>query len=556
MGTTLTGTTPQDTYDSLIKVTDNGPLSATGKYLSDGLGNDSVLALSTSRVGIGVAAPTHLVQIYAASLPELRLGDASAQIQMYTNTTDGVFGTVGASPLVFRTNATERMRITSAGKFGIGTTTTPYKFNVYDTSDAIVGHFSGGASNYTLVSFLSNEPNVYSTSLGSYNSGLLFRTSAADRMYINSSGNVGIGTTSPAAKIQVAGNNGSAIAYLYNNSGAAGQVNGLNVEAGTNSSDYALSVASSLGTSYLRVRGDGNVGIGTTSPVAKLSVVDSVNSYCGLFDGAGGTSFVALGTTGGGPSIAGYTANFAATTNLLLNPDGGNVGIGTSSPESKLHVAGGNIRVGTALDNTTYSIGKATAGAETFRGAVQFASNTTTDNVAFITHETGVFSGEVARFTGTQYLRFASGSGGIQFNGDTAAANALDDYEEGTWTMGISFGGGSTGITYSNNTGTYTKIGRKVTVNGYMSLTNRGSSTGAAAITGLPFTISLGNTYYSAASLAFFNISFANQYQAYGQVYSTQIFLEEVTEAGVGSSLTDSDFANNSALMVSLTYFV
>jgi hypothetical protein len=51
MGTTLTGTTPQDTYDSLIKVTDNGPLSGTAKYLSDGLGNDSVLALSTTAVG-------------------------------------------------------------------------------------------------------------------------------------------------------------------------------------------------------------------------------------------------------------------------------------------------------------------------------------------------------------------------------------------------------------------------------------------------------------------------------------------------------------------------
>ena len=56
MGTTLTGTTPQDTYDSLIKVTDNGPLSATAKYLSDGLGNDSALALSTAFVGSGTTA--------------------------------------------------------------------------------------------------------------------------------------------------------------------------------------------------------------------------------------------------------------------------------------------------------------------------------------------------------------------------------------------------------------------------------------------------------------------------------------------------------------------
>jgi hypothetical protein len=52
MGTTLTGTKPKDTYDSLIKVGDNGPLSGTLKALSDGLGNDSALALSTGAASI------------------------------------------------------------------------------------------------------------------------------------------------------------------------------------------------------------------------------------------------------------------------------------------------------------------------------------------------------------------------------------------------------------------------------------------------------------------------------------------------------------------------
>jgi hypothetical protein len=52
MGTTLTGTTPQDTYDSLIKVTDNGPLSGSLKKLTDGLGNDSALSLSTGAASI------------------------------------------------------------------------------------------------------------------------------------------------------------------------------------------------------------------------------------------------------------------------------------------------------------------------------------------------------------------------------------------------------------------------------------------------------------------------------------------------------------------------
>ena len=58
MGTSLTGLTPSTTYDALIKVGDNGALSATAKVLSDGLGNDSILSLSTDKVGIGTSSPT------------------------------------------------------------------------------------------------------------------------------------------------------------------------------------------------------------------------------------------------------------------------------------------------------------------------------------------------------------------------------------------------------------------------------------------------------------------------------------------------------------------
>jgi hypothetical protein len=71
----------------------------------------------------------------------------------------------------------------------------------------------------------------------------------------------------------------------------------------------------------------------------------------------------------------------------------------------------------------------------------------------------------------------------------SADANTLDDYEEGTWTPGISFGGGTTGITYSSQTGTYTKIGNRVFIDGIFTLSNKGSSTGAALITGLPFAV-------------------------------------------------------------------
>ena len=79
-------------------------------------------------------------------------------------------------------------------------------------------------------------------------------------------------------------------------------------------------------------------------------------------------------------------------------------------------------------------------------------------------------------------------SGGITFNGDTSTANALDDYEEGTWTPVLS----STGsMTVSN--AKYTKIGNLVTITANVyAFTNR-SSTSSLGIQGLPFTKSSGS---------------------------------------------------------------
>jgi hypothetical protein len=136
----------------------------------------------------------------------------------------------------------------------------------------------------------------------------------------------------------------------------------------------------------------------------------------------------------------------------------------------------------------------------------------------------------------------------------SADANTLDDYEEGTWTPGVSFGAGTTGITYTTQTGVYTKIGRVVNVSAYIVLSAKGSDTGAALITGLPFAVA--SSRYPAAVLKLANITFANQYSGYGNASTTTIVLNETTEAGSMTSLLDSDFANNSIAMLSLTYSV
>lgn len=66
-------------------------------------------------------------------------------------------------------------------------------------------------------------------------------------------------------------------------------------------------------------------------------------------------------------------------------------------------------------------------------------------------------------------------------------ANTLDDYEEGTWTPDLRFGG-TGGCTYSTQDGTYQKIGNRVFASCAIVLSNNGGGTGSATIYGLPFT--------------------------------------------------------------------
>jgi len=270
-----------------------------------------------------------------------------------------------------------------------------------------------------------------------------------------------------------------------------------------------------------------------------------------------------------------YPLNLGTSNLVRLSiTSAGNVGIGTTAPQTALDIiSNSTYQLHLATNTSNYSQGGLYIGAlgtadPNYYGALNWDQSNIefrigaqcgngTGGMVFLTSPSNAAQTEKMRIAANGgYLRLSVNSGGLQFNGDTAAANALDDYEEGTWTMGVSFGGNAVGVTTSSNTGTYTKIGRQVTVNGYIVLTSKGSSTGSAAITGLPFTVASGNQFYAATSLRFKNITFANQFQAFGIEATTTISLREVTELGVESSLTDADFANNSEIMVSLTYFV
>ena len=113
----------------------------------------------------------------------------------------------------------------------------------------------------------------------------------------------------------------------------------------------------------------------------------------------------------------------------------------------------------------------------------------------------------------TQTLLLRSG-GGLCFGTDSAAANALDDYEEGDWTPEIQ-GTTTTGtVSYTARVGKYVKIGKVVTWEMYVAFSN-GTGSGTIHISGLPFTVANNGTYPSV------NIGYVHQYTLRSDYYLT-----------------------------------
>jgi hypothetical protein len=180
--------------------------------------------------------------------------------------------------------------------------------------------------------------------------------------------------------------------------------------------------------------------------------------------------------------------------------------------------------------------------------AFQDATFPSVDRIAVSSGIANASGTVIAVPTSDGYLRMPSGTGGIQFNGDTAAANALDDYEEGTWTPSV---GGD--ATYTGQSGIYRKIGSLVfarfdiTIN----VLGTGTQTIGAPFAGQGAGADSGSVAYY-ASLAASVISLRPYIGAGGTIYFANTSSAGTTSPNLPSTI----FGNGSRVQGTIVYTV
>ena len=309
--------------------------------------------------------------------------------------------------------------------------------------------------------------------------------------------------------------------------------------------------------------------------MATLTGNSIASTYTGLLSvsGAVGADTVEAVTDGAGTSTSLSLSQQRATitlgsgagddfivdgTTLVVEGDTNRVGIGTTSPSDDLEIEG-TVRV--TRDGTVAQYFKlySDSGGHNIQGVgtkrLQIGVPSYSNSIVIATSgNVGIGTTSPDANTKLDVVGVIRASGGIQPNGNAySASEVLDDYEEGTWTPKLEFGGSQTGIAYNVVSGTYTKVGNLVTVSWWMRLTSKGSQTGTATISGLPFT----SAQMGGASISYMNlISFADQITLRTGASSAVLFLNETLNDGTISVIDNSNFADASECMINATYFV
>jgi hypothetical protein len=353
-----------------------------------------------------------------------------------------------------------------------------------------------------------------------------------------SDGKIGIGTGTPAEKLEVTGNIilDAADATIKIKSGTAGTAGAVNftfntdstvygslslpydtrstvgllaqsvtaypvsISSGTASSATNAVILSTSGVEAMRIDSDGNVGIGTSSPTnGKLEVVNDDPTQASLY--------VDSPTGGWGLEIAAHT--LASETDLVLN--------------SNATIASG------------ISLNMITAGANNFRWYSGATSNKTgtsgATNIAILTS-----AGEFELKTGG--ISIETTGQGITFAGRTSV---LDDYEEGTWTPTYTGQSGQPdSISYALQEAHYTKVGSVVTIVGKIQTSGiTGNFSGGIRLSDLPFAAIPASTDAAGGMVVANCVNFLDDFPCSGYLRPNTIHITLRTRTDFKSQMRD-----------------
>jgi hypothetical protein len=301
-------------------------------------GSERMRITSSGNVGIGTSSPGYLLHVQADASPTIASTDTTNTVTTIVNSsnTSGVLGTATNHPVAFVTNNTERMRIDSSGNVGIGTSS-PTSLGTGITTLELKGNSASQTDRAGGISFMRYDGNpgmyVYHADDASYISSLstyplLIQTNGSERARIDSSGNLGVGTTSPASRIDAQTAAGVNVAINATKTGT--DAIQIGVDTGPYINGGAHLAMRTGGTERARIDSSGNLLVATTTAYGRFAVESTglTNIASNFPSGSSGTAYY-----GNVYSTAQYFARWEYRGSAVgsITTNGGSTAYNTSS---------------------------------------------------------------------------------------------------------------------------------------------------------------------------------------------------------------------------------